>query len=124
MPSQYYPFYLQKRVTLDSAGAGQLQFKVGSTEEFEGEEIDFVVSSGVFNITEIRDQSGKAFTDANTSNPLQSVLFLTALDQRSNFHKFSTPLLLGPDFQFTISFSGGTGSATIVVTIKGKRRAL
>lgn len=124
MASEWYPFNLVDRVTLDSAGAGQASLKIGSTEEFEGESIDFVVSDGTFVITAMSDQGGKGLTNASSSDPLPSAFFLTTLFQRKNNQIFSAPLRLVPDGQFFITFASGTASATIDVIIKGKKRSL
>ncbi len=124
MPSAWYPFYLVDRVTLDSAGAGQAVLRTGATEEFEGEEIDFIVSSGTFNITAIQDQGGKGLTNASSSDPLPSAFFLTALEQRTSQHKFAASLMIVPDGQISITFASGTASATIDVILKGRKRIL
>ena len=116
------PFFLAKRVTLDASGNGIVNLSTGSGEEFEGESIDFIVSAGVFNIIQMKDASGNGFTDANSSNPLPSVFFLTTLEQRTKNSIFAEPLHLAPSGIFTVEFSGGTASATIDVVIKGKKR--
>ena len=84
---EWYPFFLVDRVTLDANGAGVATLSIGQSEEFQGDEIDFLVSSGSFRITQINDSGGKGYTNAATADPLPSELFLTALDQRTNFHK-------------------------------------
>lgn len=124
MEGEWYPYFLVDRVTLDGSGNGQSVLPIGQTEEFEGEEIDFVVSSGTFAITSIQDSGGKGYTNADSSNPLQSAMFLTALDQRTNFHKFAVPLKIERNGQISIQFASGTGAATIDVCIKGKRRTV
>ena len=122
MPTEWYPFYLVDRVTLDANGAGTATLIVGSNEEFEGEEIDFIVSAGTFNIINIKDQGGTGYTNAAASDPLPSAAFLTALDQRSNFHKFAAPLKMPPESRLLIDFTSGTASATIDVVVKGKKK--
>ena len=125
MPTgDWYPYFLVDRVTLDANGAGVATLSIGQQEEFEGEEIDFVVSAGTFRITAINDSGGKGYTNAATSDPLPSEMFLTALDQRTNFHKFASLLIIQSNGQLTITFASGTASATIDVCIKGKRRTI
>lgn len=124
MPGEWYPFYLVDRVTLDANGEGTSALTIGATEEFEGERIFFIVSTGTFNITDMKDSSGLAYTDAQTSDPLGSAVFLTALDQRTNVSKFTTPLQLVPNTEFNITFANGTNAATIDVIIIGKKRSI
>ena len=120
----WYPFYLVDRVTLDASGIGSAVLKISAGDFFEGDEIDFILSAGTFNIIAIKDQGGKGYTNAGAADPLPSAAFLTSLEQRTNFHKFATPLVLLPEGQLQIDFSGGTASATIDVIIKGKKRVV
>ena len=121
---EWYPYYLVDRVTLDANGAGQSVLPIGTTEEFEADDLFFVVSSGTFNITSIQDSGGKGYTNADTNNPLPSAVFLTALDQRNSVQTLSTPLRIERNGQITITFASGTASATIDVIMKGKRRVI
>lgn len=115
------PFYLVKRVTLDASGNGTVVLSVGSNEQFVGESVDFIVSSGTFNILQIKDSAGNGYTDSNNSNPLPSAYFLTTLEQRTRNQVFAELLVIPPSGQLTFEFSGGTASATIDVVIKGKK---
>ena len=121
---EWYPYYLTDRVTLDANGAGQSVLAIGQTEEFEAEEIQFFPSSGTFRITQIQDSAGKGYTNASITDPLVSEMFITALDQRSNFPKFDVPLRIERNGQISITFASGTGAATIDVCLKGRRRTI
>ena len=121
---EFYPFFLVDRITFAAAGTGTAELTVGSSEEFEGEEMFCVVSSGTFNITRIQDQGGKGYTNADGGDPIPGALFVTALDQRSMIGKFSTPLKLVPNTVLNIDTTGGTDTATLDIVMRGKKRSL
>mgnify|MGYP001605070890 FL=1 len=120
----WYPFFLVDRITFAAAGTGTIELVIGSTEEFEGEEMFAVVSSGTFNITRVQDQGGKGYTNADAGDPIPGALLVTALDQRSMAGKFSTPLKLVPNTVLNIDTTGGTDTATLDIVMRGKKRSL
>jgi hypothetical protein len=124
MPEEYRPFYLVDRITFGAAGTGTLSLTIGATEEFEGDEIFFVASSGTFNIEKIYDSSGKPYTNADSNNPIAGALFITALDQRSTAGKLSIPIYLAPNTTLYIDVTGGTDTATLDCIVKGKKRSI
>jgi len=123
MPEPWRPYWLVDRVT-PSGTTGTFSLQIGASEEFEGDAIYFVASAGTLNIERIKDSSGKAYTNADSANPIPGGLFLTALDQRTWVAKFATPLVLAPNTTLTIEFSGATGSANLDCIVVGKIKSL
>jgi len=124
MASEFYPFYFTDRVTFGAAGTGTLTLTVGATEEFIGEEMIFVVSSGTFAIEGIRDSSGKAYSSASVTDPIPSAALVTTIAQRTNIGKFSAPLQLVPNTVLTLDVTGGTSGATLDIIVRGKKRTV
>lgn len=120
MAEEYRPYYLVDRITFGAAGTGTLSVLVGATEKFEGEEVYFVASSGTFAVEWMRDSDGTPYSNMDTSNPIPSAVFLTALDQRTTVGKFTVPLKLAPNTRFEAYVTGGTNTATLDMVIKGK----
>lgn len=121
---EWRPYYLVDRITYGAAGTGTLEMPISASEEFQGEEIYFVVSSGSFNIEWIQNRGGTPFTNASSSDPISSTLFLTALDQRTYVGKFIIPLNIPANDAIKIYTTGGTNAATLDCIIKGKIRTL
>jgi len=124
MAGEWYPYNLVDRITFGAAGTGTLTLTVGATEEFAGERIFFVPSTGTFNIVKMYDASGKPYSNCDSNNPIPGVLYDTTLAQRTDVDWFMVELNLPPNTTLYIEVSGGTSTATLDCVIVGKKRVI
>jgi len=124
MAGEFRPYWLVDRITFGAAGTGTLELPVGATEEFRGKRIFFVASAGSFSITKIEDRGGIPFTNADSSNPIPSALFLTALDERTFVAEFGAELNIAANNALKIEVTGGTDTATLDCIVQGMVRTL
>jgi len=124
MASEWYPFILTDSVTVSANGTGTLELSIGATEEFEGASIHFL-STGSFQITSIKDSGGKPYTDADSTNVIDSTLFTTSRSQNKGVQDFYAKLQLVPNTTLFIDVKDTSGSSnTIRCYIIGKKRSI
>ena len=118
------PYILTDSVDLAASAAGQAVLRVGSNERFEGHKI-LILSTGIFNITSITDDSGLPFTNADVGDPLNSVMFPDAYDDGDQALELDAPLIIEKNNALTISFTDtSVASNTVRVAMYGTMESL
>ena len=124
MPGAKRPYILTDSVDLVASAAGQAVLRVGSNERFEGHAI-LILSTGIFNITGITDDSGLPFTNADAGDPLTNVMFPDDMDAGDAMLELDAPLVLEKNNALTISFTDtSTAANTVRVAIYGTMESL
>ena len=88
-----FPYLLYLEQALTAAGTGSLSYTVPANEKLELHQL-FVVSTGAFEVTDIRDSSGKHYTNASLAFGIPSSLLSRATNNYNVFMNFPVPILL------------------------------
>ena len=118
------PYLLTDSVALSANGSGELTFRVGANEHFEGHKIAFVKTS-TFSITTIKNDSGLPFTNADTDDPITSTLLPTTITDQNNPIEFDAVLVIEKNDALTIQVLDTSGSSnTLRAVIYGTIESL
>jgi len=88
-----FPYLLYLEQVLTSGGTGSVSYTVPANEKLELHEL-YVASTGAFEITDIRDSSGKHYTNASLAFGIPSSLLSRASNNYNVFKVFPVPVLL------------------------------
>ena len=112
------PFWFTDSVTLSALGSSTARMPVAAGEKARFRKM-YYTSTGAFNITTIRDDSGQRYTNASADDPLASTLLRNTANANNTVYEFEPPLELeGPNglsFELTDT-SGASNTVRIVVT--------
>lgn len=86
-----FPYYLIMQVALAASGSGTLQYPVPPNETLSLSELRFI-ATGAFSITDIRDSTGRHYTNASPSIPILSTLVQNSANGNISAKDFDVPL--------------------------------
>lgn len=108
-----FPFFLQFQYVLTANGTGTVQYPVPPNEKLELSELRFV-STGAFSVTDIRDSTGKHFTNASSAVPILSTLLQNAQNGYISAKDFDVPLEVGGNVTFYMDLKDTSGAGNTV----------
>lgn len=115
------PYSLVLEATLTSGGTATVSYPVPVGESLELTDMIFV-STGIFNITGIRDSSGRNYTNASLSVEIPSSVLKSGANAFNAHNPFSIPLVIegGTVFYIDLEDSSAAGN-TVTIVCEGKR---
>lgn len=117
------PFWFTDTVALSGNGTGTLRLPVSAGEKATFRRTQFVGTS-TFSITDIRDDSGQRFSNANSTDPITNTLLNDAGTDFSGIANFDPALELEGPGGLNIDLLDTSGSAnTVRVVIEGSKEA-
>lgn len=111
-----HPYILTMKETCNANGTVTLSYQASNQERFEFSEI-IQDSTGIFDITDIRDSSGRHYTNASASNPIDSTFIQDTDNEYNSISVLPIPLVLdkGKTLYFDVK---DTSTSSNVITIK------
>ncbi len=84
----------------------------------------FMDSTGAFEVTDISDDSGRNYTNANASTPIPSKFFQDPDTHLDRLQRFEPPILIDGGDSFNVGVADTTGSSNTVTLILQATRVL
>jgi len=118
------PFLYVDKVTLAANGTGTASFQVDAGHEAKIKRMWFV-STGSFDIIEIRDSAGNSYSTASTDKPIPSSALNKPQTAGGGVGEFDPPLYIAPMTVLYIDLKDTSGSSnTVQVILEGERTTL
>ena len=116
-----FPYILTLQAVLTASATATLSYPMPNNETLELNSIRFV-STGGFSITDIRDSSGKHYTNASPAAPILSTALQDARNNFDSLERFEVPIVQdgGKTFYIDIIDTSGAGN-TVRLFLTGKR---
>lgn len=124
MATEWRPYFVIGYNSIAANNTESVEWTTGASEELKINKIR-IHSTGAFDITKIVDQGGIPFTNASSSEPIDSNLLTAAT--KNEYHEIDLPLEwnLGPNTSITFSVKDTSGSTNEVFILGiGSRRTL
>jgi len=107
------PYFLTDTVVLGAAGTGSFNFFVPVNESYDLYDMRFT-ATGIFDVRDIRDSAGQHYTNASTTDPLNSTHFQNGASPNIGFQTFPATLHLNGGMTFTIDLFDTSGAGNTV----------
>lgn len=112
-----YPFLLQLRLVLTANAQGSLFYTVPNTESLNIKAI-IQSSTGVWQILDVRDTTGRHYTNAGSSNPIPSAVIASGSNNNNSIKDLGAPIELAGGVGLIIDAQDTSGAGnTINVTL-------
>lgn len=115
------PFLFTDTVALAASGSGTARLAVSAGEKGRFRTLRFV-STGAFNVTTIRDDSGQRYTNASADDPITSTLLQNAANSNLSIDGFDLNLELeGPNaLNFELTDTSAAANTVRIVAVGEK----
>lgn len=118
-----YPYTLTLQIALAASSTGTLSYNVPQNESLELNDMRFI-STSTFNVTDIRDSSGKHYTNASAAQPILSSMLQSAANANLSVKDFQEPLLIDGGKTFYIDLIDTSAAPnTVRLVFTGKRES-
>ncbi len=115
------PFWHSDVVVLAANSTGTLQFKESASEEFFGREL-WIVSTGAFSITDIRDNAGLRYSNCSNAEPILSTMLDKPQTAGWGIKVFPDEMHIPPSGEFYIDLlDTSTAENTVTGVIVGRK---
>lgn len=113
------PFFLQLTKVLTANASGTPSFLAPPDETYTFNQIR-LISTGAFDITDIKDSAGKHYTNASVSEPIKSTHFQSGASPNIGFQELAADLVLKGNLAlyFDLKDTSGAGN-TIIIVLNG-----
>ena len=116
------PFFALFRFSLAGNAQGTAQYTVPVGEQLTLKDMVFS-STGAFSITNIRDASGKSYTNASPTTPIPSTIFPSGGNNNNSIKGFDPELVIEGGNILYIDVVDSSGSAnTINIVFSGQKK--
>ena len=117
MPVQ--PYWFVDKVTLGANATGTAEFRVDEGTAFKAKKL-WIVSTGAFDITGIRDNRGNHYTNASSTEPIPSTALNKPQTAGEGVGEFPLELELAGGDVLYIDFKDTSGSSnTLNIILEG-----
>lgn len=115
------PYFLVLEATIAGNGTGTVSYTMPGNERVELHELVYV-STGRFNITDIRDSTGLHYTNASPSVEIPSDVLASGTNSNNALQKLPLPLVIESGVTLYIDLEDASGlSNTITLVFTGVR---
>lgn len=115
------PYFLQLSITLGGNGTGTITYTVPRNETLSLRQIRYN-STSTFNITDIRDSTGRNYTNASSSNAIPSAVIQDGGSNTIGIQEMQPDLVIEGAGTFYIDLADTSGANnTVQVTLVGTR---
>jgi hypothetical protein len=108
-----YPFLLQLQLVLTSNASGSLQYTVPNTEAITIKGLIHKSTAG-FNITDIRDTSGRHYTNAGSSTPIPNTVIASGANNNNAIKDLGGDIILPGGTGLTIDVTDTSGAGNTI----------
>lgn len=116
-----YPYILELNSVVGSNSSATLTYPMPNNETLQLMDIGFV-ATGAFSITDIRDSTGKHYTNASPSNPILSTQIQDTRNAFLSLKQFVIPIVLDGGKTFYVDVLDTSGAQnTIRLIFNGTR---
>lgn len=113
-----YPFFLVLEVALAASGTGTVSYTVSKQERLEISRL-LHESTGIFNVTDIRNSNGLHYTNASALEELPGAMLADVTDDYNAIGEFPIPLVVagGETIYIDLEDSSGAGNTVTIVAV-------
>jgi hypothetical protein len=116
-----FPFLLVLEAVLVAGGTGTVSYPIPSGETLELDELVFQ-STGVFNVSDIRDSNGNHFTNASLTTEIPSVVLASGANNNNALKRFPIPIEIKGSTIFYVDLEDSSGAGNTVTLVFAGRR--
>jgi len=115
------PFIFTDTVVLAASGSGTVRLPLSSGETARFRALRFV-STGTFNLVEIKDDSGQRYSLASSDDPIPSTMLQDARNAFRSIDGFSPALELEGPNAISLSINDTSGAPnTVRISVEGEK---
>lgn len=115
------PFWLIDKVVLAANSTGSLAYQVSAGEEFFGKKL-WIVSTAAFSIEDVRDNSGRRYSNCSASDPILSTMLDKPQTTGQGLLWFGVELHMEPSAIFYIDLKDTSGAQNTVTAVMVGRK--